>query len=177
MPLQYAEQFGSGGVNDTGSSITLSVGPSQDQSLETITYNPLAAATQSSTIRVGAGMTFQVAFSGVPSGQDVHLTVWMQGMATTPVVLGSIYGSTQGYLSMPVLSLDSNAAGTTAQNATISLGGTFGGLAGAPFNGVGASSPATNVPILGFTLTGDVTSTVSVTVSAMNQFYVGTGPA
>ena len=166
VPLQYAEQFASGVVNDSGSSITLGVGPTNDQSIETVTYNPLAA--------IGAGMTFQVAFSGVSPGQDVQLTLWMQGMATTPTLLGSVYGSTLGYLSMPVFTMDSNSAGTTPQNATISLGGLSRGLVGGPFNGVNGSNPATNVPILGFTLTGDVTSTVSVTVTAMNQFAVGT---
>ena len=153
-------------MNDSGSSITLGVGPTNDQSIETVTYNPLAA--------IGAGMTFQVAFSGVSPGQDVQLTLWMQGMATTPTLLGSVYGSTLGYLSMPVFTMDSNSAGTTPQNATISLGGLSRGLVGGPFNGVNGSNPATNVPILGFTLTGDVTSTVSVTVTAMNQFAVGT---
>jgi Domain of unknown function (DUF4214) len=174
VPLEYAEQYAAGTVGNTGSSITLAVGPNQSQSLETITYNPLAA--NIFALNLGAGMTFQVAFSGVSPGQDVQLTVWMQGMATTPTLAGSILGPTLGYLSMPVFTMDSDSAGTTPQNATISLGGLVGGFyVGGPFNGTNSSSPATNVPILGFTLTGDVTSTVSVTVSAMNQFFVGFG--
>ena len=162
-------------MSDTGSSITLSVGPNQDQSLETVTYNPLAANTHATSFQLGAGMTFQVAFSGVTPGQDATLTLWMQGMASTPVVVGSVYGSTMGYLSMPVFTMDSDTAGNTPQNATISLGGLLAGLVEGPFNAVNHSDQATNVPILGFTLTGDVTSTVSVTVSAMNQFVVGSG--
>ncbi len=175
VPLQYAQQFASGSVSDTGSSITLSVGPNENQSLETVTYNPLAANLTANTFQLGAGMTFNVAFSGTTPGQDVSLTLWMQGLASTPVLLGSVYGPTMGYLSMPVFTMDSNSSGNTPQNATISLGGTLGGLIGAPFNAVNHSAPTTNVPILGFTLSGDVTSTVSVTISAMNQFVVGSG--
>ena len=176
VPLQYAQQYAAGTVSDSGSSITLGVGPNQSQSIETVTYNPLAANT--GAFNLGAGMTFQVAFSGVSPSQDVQLTVWMQGMATTPSLAldGTILGPTLGYLSMPVFTMDSDSAGTTPQNATISLGGLFGGnVVGGPFNAINGSNPATNVPILGFTLSGEVTSTVSVTVSAMSQFVVGTG--
>ena len=89
----------------------------------------------------------------------------------------TIFGSTQGYVSIPLFTMDSDSAGTTAQDATISLGGLLGGIIEGSFNAIDVSNPATTVPILGFSLTGDVTSSVSVTVSAMNQFFVGTGPA
>jgi hypothetical protein len=42
-----------------------------------------------------------------------------------------------------------------------------------PFNVVNSASTATIVPILGFTLIGDVTGKTSVTVSDMNQFAAG----
>jgi hypothetical protein len=72
--------------------------------------------------------------------------------------------------------MDSDTRGRTPQNATISLGGLLSnGLIQGPYNGVNLGQAATNVPTLDFSLTGDVTSTTSVTVSAMNQFYVGTG--
>ena len=89
-PLQYAQQYTSGSVSDSGSAITLTVGPGQSQAIEAITYNPLAAAQSPPGFHVGAGMTFQVAFSGVQPGQDVSLTVWIRGMEALPVVINPL---------------------------------------------------------------------------------------
>jgi hypothetical protein len=80
-----------------------------------------------------------------------------------------------GYMSIPLFTMGSTAAGTSTENATISLGGYLNSsLLLGPFNAVNSASTTTLLPTLGFTLVGNVTSTASVTVSDMNQFAVGT---
>jgi hypothetical protein len=83
-------------------------------------------------------------------------------------------GSTVGYVSIPLLTLNGGDVGTATQSATISLGSYLNAdpdLLG-PLNALNNGSTTTLLPTLGFTLIGDVSSQVSVTVSNMRQFAV-----
>ncbi len=186
-PLSYASlgTIGSN-VTDNGSSITLSVTQTDPTAADEITYTPLAVKGKSD---LGAGMDFNVSFN-VPTGEDVQLVVWLNGLAAAPEVAGNyVTGSTMGYMSIPLYTMNSADAGNKGTvNATISLGGYLNSDAvTGPFNSVylnflhHATSDTILVPTLGFTLiradTGSKPITVikssSVTVSAMNQFAVG----
>ena len=87
-------------------------------------------------------------------------------------------GTTLGYMSIPLFTMNGADAGISPQSATISLGGFLSSsLLTAPFNSVNNGSSTTIVPTLGFTLIGNARSAVSVTVSQMRQFAVGIGPS
>ncbi len=79
--LDYATEFTTGTVSDDGSSISLSVNPKDSSAIDAITFNPLAAQ---GTTYLGAGIDFQVSFSGVPAGQQVQLVVWIDDPAASP---------------------------------------------------------------------------------------------
>jgi hypothetical protein len=173
QPLQYAQQYSVGTVNDTGSEITLSVGAGSSSAIDAITFNPLAAG---GVFDLGAGMDFRLKFDGVTSGQPLELVVWIKGIAAAPVVASGLVniGSTLGSMSIPLFTMDAADAGTSATYATISLDGFFNSiLLRAPFNTVNGGSAATIVPSLGFTLIGGPNSKGSVTVSSMRQFVLG----
>ena len=93
--------------------------------IEAITFNPLAALFP---LFIGAGMDLQVSFSGVPAGEQVELVVWIRGLVSTPRVEDpstsqlATLGSTVGYMSIPLLTLNGGDVGTAVQSATISLG-------------------------------------------------------
>ncbi len=79
-----------------------------------------------------------------------------------------------GYMSIPVFTVDSPAAGTSPVNRNDQLGWISRSyILHGPFNAVNNASMTTLVPTLGFSLVGNVTSTASVTVTDMNQFAVG----
>jgi hypothetical protein len=91
------------------------------------------------------------------------------------VIEGHNLGPTLGYVSIPVLTLNGGDVGTAMQSATMSLGGYLNDaptLLG-PFNALNNGSNNTLLPTLGFTLIGNVSSPVSVTVSSMRQFNDG----
>jgi hypothetical protein len=146
--------------------------------IEAITFSPLTE--QFGPFAIGSGMDLQIEFSGVPAGEQVELVVWIRGLVSTPRVgipgtsqLATL-GSTVGYMSIPLLTLNGEDVGTAVQSATISLGSYLNAdpsLLG-PFNAVNNGSASTLLPTLGFTLIGDVSSQVSVTVSNMRQFAV-----
>ena len=146
--------------------------------IEAITFNPLTEVF--GPLAIGSGMDLQVAFSGVPTGEQVELVVWIRGLVSTPRVKDpstsqlATLGSTIGYMSIPLLTLNGGDVGTAVQSATISLGSYLNGFPDllAPFNAVNDGIPGTLLPTLGFTLIGDVSSQVSVTVSNMRQFAV-----
>jgi hypothetical protein len=173
-PLAYASEYQSGQVSDTGSSITLSVGPHEKSAIDAVTFTPQAT---NGFEGLGAGLDLQVAFSDVPAGEQVELVVWINGAASLPQLGGTtITGSTLGHMSIPLLTMNSAETGSAPQTATLSLGQYLKSyLLLGPFNAVNSANPSTNIPTLGFTLVGDVTRTTSVTVSAMNQFAVGVG--
>jgi hypothetical protein len=162
IPLAYAQQYTTGSVTDTGGQITLSVDAANSVAIEAITFNPLAEVF--GPFGIGSGMDLQVEFSGVPAGEQVELVVWIRGLVSTPRVEDpstsqlATLGSTVGYMSIPLLTLNGSDVGTAA-------------LLG-PFNAVNNGSGSTLLPTLGFTLIGDVSSQVSVTVSNMRQFAV-----
>jgi hypothetical protein len=178
IPLAYAQQYTTGSVTDTGSEITLSVDADNSVAIEAITFSPLTE--QFGPFAIGSGMDLQIEFSGVPAGEQVELVVWIRGLVSTPRVgipgtsqLATL-GSTVGYMSIPLLTLNGEDVGTAVQSATISLGSYLNAdpsLLG-PFNAVNNGSASTLLPTLGFTLIGDVSSQVSVTVSNMRQFAV-----
>ncbi|MDR3621985.1 MAG: DUF4214 domain-containing protein [Paludisphaera borealis] len=169
-PLSYSQQYTTGQVADTGSSITLTVDAGHSQAIDSIGFNPVAAQ---GIANLGAGMDMQVQFSGVPAGADVQLVVWIRGLLAAPQVLGTSLGSTLGYASIPLLTLDSSDVGSSVQYATLSVGQYLNSwLLRAPFNALNSSTAAagTMVPTIAFSLIGDVTSTVSATVSNIRQF-------
>ncbi|MBM4071786.1 MAG: DUF4214 domain-containing protein [Planctomycetes bacterium] len=182
--LQYAQRFTVGTVNDTGSSMTLTVGANNSQAINAITFNPLAASSSglSGFELAGSGMDMQVQFNGpVPPGEQVELVVWIRGMVSAPRVVNPdninealTLGSTVGYVSIPLLALN-GAETTTTQSATISLAGYLNAfpLVTGPFNSLNNANPATLLPTLGFTLLGNVSSNVSVTISNIRQFSDG----
>ena len=175
-PVAYAQEYTTGNVSDNGSSMTLSVGGTAGSTaIDAITYTPLA---KGGTDDRGAGMDFQVSFSNVPANQQLQLVVWLNDSAASLYAAGLYTGSTIGYMSKPLFTMNSASAGTTPLYATISLGGYLNSfLATGPFNTLYNSTTSTNpiVPPLGFTLVGNVTNTASVTVTNMNQFAVATG--
>lgn len=182
--LQYAQQYTVGNVVDTGGSMTLTVSANHSQAINAITFNPLAASSSglSGFQLAGSGMDMQVQFNGpVPTGEQVELVVWIRGMVSAPRVVNPndlnqalTLGSTVGYVSIPLLTLNGADTATT-QFATISLAGYLNAfpLVTGPFNSLNDANPATLLPTLGFTLLGDVSSNVSVTVSNIRQFSDG----
>ncbi len=193
-PLAYATEGTTGSnVTDNGSSITLSVNKNDPTAVDEITYTPLAVNGTSNIPpnmdALGAGMDFTVSFD-VKAGEDVQLVVWLNGLAAAPEAEGNdVTGSTMGYMSIPLYTMNSADAGNNGTvNATISLGGYLNSdFATGPFNSAylnflhHATSSTILVPTLGFTLVSNDTNnnsgksikTSSVTVSAMNQFAVG----
>ncbi len=184
-PLAYAQQYTVGNVADTGNSITLTVDASNSEAINAITFNPLAAVSSGlgGLEWLGAGMDMQVEFNGpVPAGEQVELVVWIRGMVSAPRAVDPdntsqalTLGSTLGYISIPLLTLNGADTGTSTQLATISLGQYFNAFPfiTGPFNSLDGANSARLLPTLGFTLLGDVSSSVSVTVSNIRQFTDG----
>jgi pimeloyl-ACP methyl ester carboxylesterase len=172
MPLQYAQQYAVGNVTDNGSTIGLSVSASHPDAIDAITFNPLAATGAS-----GTGLDFNFTFSSVKPGQHVELVVWIRGMVTVPQAQGILaLGSTTGYMSVPLFTMDSADAGTSTQGATLSLDGYHLGLLTGLFDSVATfGTAAPNVPTLGFTLISSAGSSATVTVTNMNQITDGIG--
>jgi hypothetical protein len=170
QPLAYAQQYAMGQATDDGSTITLSVDAAHSQAIDAITFNPIAAQGISA---LGAGMDLQVQFSGATAGSNVQLVVWIRGLLAAPQVLGTSLGSTLGYASIPLLTLDAADAGSGVQYATLSVGQYLNSwLLRAPFNALNSSTAAatTMVPTIAFSLIGDGASSVSATVTNIRQF-------
>jgi hypothetical protein len=179
VPLAYARQFSMGSVTDTGSSLSLTVGPKSQTAIAALTFNPQAGQ---GLMALGAGMDLQVSFSGLKPGNDVQLIVWLRGIASAPRIINvsgqdppkTTSGSTIGAMSIPLLTMNASAAGTSTQAATISLGGLLNSFViEGPFNALNGGSSMTVVPTLGFTVVGNPGSPVTVTVNNMRQFMDG----
>ena len=169
-PLNYSQQYTTGQVTDDGSTIKLTVDPTNTQAIDAIGFNPLAAQ---GLLDLGAGMDLQVQFSGVQPGSQVQLVVWIHGLVSSPQVAGFPLGSTMGNISIPLLALDAGDVGSGVQDATLSLGQYLNaGFLRAPFNAVNTAdaSAGTMTPTIAFSLIGDGASTVSATVSNLRQF-------
>jgi hypothetical protein len=170
QPLSYAQQYAVGQATDDGSTISLSVDASHSQAIDAITFNPIAAQ---GINNLGAGMDLKVQFSGETAGSNVQLVVWIRGLLAAPQVLSTSLGSTLGYASIPLLTLDAADAGSGVQYATLSVGQYLNSwLLRAPFNALNSSTAAasTMVPTIAFSLIGDGASSVSATVSEIRQF-------
>ena len=165
-PLSYAQQYTIGQVTDNGSAITLSVDAGSPTAVEVITFNPLAATTR----MPGNGLDFRFQFSGVDPGEQVELVIWVRGLVGVNAPIASINEGTLGYLSIPLFAMSGTEAGSTARQATISLGGFLSGQH-APILGPFSAS---QVPILGFSLIGSAGASATVTVTNLNQFSDGT---